>query len=318
MTGANGFVGRSLCAEMIRRGRCIRAAVRSVDPLIAGAESVMIGSVDGETDWSYALSDVDVVVHLAARVHMIRETAVDPLTVFNVVNVAATERLARSAAGAGVRRLVYVSSIKVNGERTCGRGGDLRKKFSATDSPRPEDSYALSKWEAEQALHTVARDTGLEVVIIRPPLVYGPGVKANFHALLRAVARGMPLPLGAINNRRSLVALDNLVDMIITCIDHPAAANQTFLVSDGEDISTTELIQRMARALGRPARLVSVPPMVLMAGAALLGKRKEAARLCDSLQVDITKTREMLGWLPPITMNEGLRRTAEHYLIQCS
>ncbi len=316
VTGANGFVGRSLCVEMIRRGRRIKAAVRSADPWIVGAESVMVGSIDGETDWSYALSDVDVVVHLAARVHMMRETVGDPLTAFNIVNVAGAERLARAAAEAGVRRLVYVSSIKVNGERTCDTGEGFPEKFSATDRPQPENPYAVSKWEAEQALHTVARETGLDVVIIRPPLVYGPGVKANFYALLRAVAWGVPLPLGAISNRRSLVALDNLVDMIITCIDHPAATNQTFLVSDGEDISTTELIQRMARALGRPVWLIPVPKMVLMAGATLLGKQEVAARLCGSMQMDITKAREMLGWFPPITLDEGLRRTAEHYLQQ--
>jgi nucleoside-diphosphate-sugar epimerase len=251
------------------------------------------------------LIGVDIVVHLAARVHVMRDSATDPLAEFRRVNVAGTERLALAAATAGVRRFVFLSSVKVNGEK----GG-----YNESDPPAPQDAYGISKHEAELGLRVIAAETGMEVVIIRPPLVYGPGVKANFHVLLWAVARGVPLPLGAIHNRRSLVALDNLVDIIVTCIDHPAAANQTFLVSDGEDLSTTELIRHLARAMGRPARLIPVPASVLMAGATLLGKREVAARLCGSLQVDITKARELLGWLPPITMDEGLRRAAEHYL----
>ena len=306
VTGANGFVGSALCAALANRDYCVRGVVR--DPSRSAGlicELTKVGDIGSNTDWSGSLIGVDMVVHLAARVHVMRDSATDPLAEFRRVNVAGTERLALAAATAGVRRFVFLSSVKVNGER----GG-----YNESDPPAPQDAYGISKHEAELSLREIAAETGMEVVIIRPPLVYGPGVKANFHALLRAVARGIPLPLGAIHNRRSLVALDNLVDMIVTCIDHPAAANQTFLVSDGEDLSTTELIRHLARAMGRPARLIPIPASVLMAGATLLGKREVAARLCGSLQVDITKARELLGWLPPITMDEGLRRTAEHYL----
>ena len=306
VTGANGFVGSALCAALANRDYCVRGVVR--DPSRSAGlicELTKVGDIGSNTDWSGSLIGVDIVVHLAARVHVMRDSATDPLAEFRRVNVAGTERLALAAATAGVRRFVFLSSVKVNGER----GG-----YNESDPPAPQDAYGISKHEAELGLRVIAAETGMEVVIIRPPLVYGPGVKANFHVLLWAVARGVPLPLGAIHNRRSLVALDNLVDIIVTCIDHPAAANQTFLVSDGEDLSTTELIRHLARAMGRPARLIPVPASVLMAGATLLGKREVAARLCGSLQVDITKARELLGWLPPITMDEGLRRAAEHYL----
>lgn len=306
VTGANGFVGSALCAALANRDYCVRGVVRD-SSRSAGliCELTKVGDIGSNTDWSGSLIGVDIVVHLAARVHVMRDSATDPLAEFRRVNVAGTERLALAAATAGVRRFVFLSSVKVNGER----GG-----YNESDPPAPQDAYGISKHEAELGLRVIAAETGMEVVIIRPPLVYGPGVKANFHVLLWAVARGVPLPLGAIHNRRSLVALDNLVDIIVTCIDHPAAANQTFLVSDGEDLSTTELIRHLARAMGRPARLIPVPASVLMAGATLLGKREVAARLCGSLQVDITKARELLGWLPPITMDEGLRRAAEHYL----
>ena len=268
-----------------------------------------MGDIDGLSNWTDALSGVKVVVHLAARVHIMRDEAADPLAEFRRVNVEGTLNLARQAAEAGVRRFVYLSSIKVNGEQTL-----LGKPFTEQDLPTPLDPYGMSKYEAEEGLRKLAQKTGMEVVVIRPVLVYGPGVKANFLNMMRWLHKGVPLPLGAIHNRRSLVALDNLVDLIVTCIDHPAAANQIFLVSDGEDLSTTELLRRMGLALGRPARLIPVPVSLLTAWAALLGRRDMAQRLCGSLQVDISKTQTLLGWKPPISVDEGLRRTAQGFL----
>ena len=232
------------------------------------------------------------------------ERAHNPLVEFRRVNVDGTLNLGRQAAAAGVRRFVFVSSIKVNGEDTpSGR------RFSNGDAPTPQDPYGISKMEAEQGLRQIAADTGMEVVIVRPPLVYGPGVKANFAALMRAVQRGIPLPLTSVtHNRRSFVALDNLVDLLITCIDHPAAANQTFLVSDGEDLSTADLLRRLGSAMEKPARLFPVPPSLLQLGANLLGKGDMAQRLLGNLQVDISHTRQTLGWTPPVSVDEGLRR----------
>ena len=307
VTGANGFVGRSFCAALSRFGHEVRGAVRSVNDQIDCVELVVVGSISAETGWSAALHGVDVLVHLAARVHVMHDTASDPLAEFRAANVDTTLNLARQAAAAGVKRFVFISSVKVNGEST-----QPGQAFTEADPPDPQDAYGQSKYEAEQGLRQISAQTGMEVVIIRPPLVYGLGVKANFFALMRAVQRGWPLPLGAITqNRRSLVALDNLVDLIVTCITHPAAANQTFLVSDGEDLSTTDLLRRMGQALGKPARLLPVPPALLKLGAALLGKPELAQRLCGSLQVDISKTRELLGWVPPLSVDEGLRRAAK-------
>jgi nucleoside-diphosphate-sugar epimerase len=249
------------------------------------------------------LAGVAVVVHAAARAHVMDETAVDSLAEFRRVNVAGTLRLAEQAAAMGVRRYVFVSSIGVNGVQSAPG-----KAFSEADQPNPHNAYALSKWEAEQGLIQIAVETGLEVVIIRPPLVYGPGAPGNFGSLMRAVRRGWPLPLGAIHNQRSLVALDNLVDFIVTCITHPQAANQTFLVSDGQDLSTTELVRGMVQAAGVPSRLLPVPVWALQAGASLLGKGDVVQRLCGNLQVDISKARSLLGWAPPVSVQEGLRR----------
>jgi len=263
----------------------------------------MVGEINVATGWGSALRDVNVIVHLAARVHVMHDTATDPLTAFRTVNVGGTLNLARQAAAAGVKRFVFISSVKVNGESTPpGRA------FTEADAPNPQDAYGQSKHEAEQGLRQLSADTGIEVVIIRPPLVYGPGVKANFAALMRAVQRGWPLPLGAVHNQRSLVALDNLVDFIVTCITHPQAANQTFLVSDGQDLSSTELVRGMAQAAGVPARLLPVPVWALQAGASLLGKGDAVQRLCRNLQVDTSKARSLLGWAPPVSVEEGLRR----------
>ena len=261
-------------------------------------------------DWSEALTRVSTVVHCAGRVHIMTEQATDPLREFRQINVDGTLNLARQAAEAGIRRFVFLSSIKVNGEST-----NSGCPFTADQQPEPGDPYGVSKMEAELALRSLTSHTGMEVVIIRPPLVYGPGVKANFLEMMRWLARGFPLPLGAVTqNKRSLVALDNLVDLVETCIDHPAAANQTFLVSDGEDLSTAALLRRLSLALGRPARLMPVPVGLLKLGAGLLGRSAVAQRLCGSLEVDIGKTRELLGWSPPVSVDEGLRRTAEYWL----
>ena len=303
ITGANGFVGLRLCDEIRRLGWEGRGAVRSPCQLAQDVEPVTVGSLDADTDWTQALRHIDVVIHLAARVHVMHSDSLDPVADFLKVNLHGTENLANQAARAGVKRLVYVSSIKVNGEVTL-QGA----KFTEDGQAAPQDPYGVSKWQAEQALHRIAQSTNLEVVIIRPPLVYGPGVKANFAALMRAVQGGWPLALGSVQNRRSLVALDNLVDFISTCMAHPKAANQTFLVSDGNDLSTTELVRGLARAANVSARLMPVPVWALRAGATLLGMEGEVQRLCGNLQVDISKARSVLGWQPPITVDEALRR----------
>lgn len=310
VTGATGFVGQALVGRLAADAVPVRAAVRNPVQL-AGAQVVAVGDIGPRTDWRTALAGVDCVVHLAARVHVMREQAADPLAEFRKVNVDGTLALARQAAAAGVRRFIFISSIKVSGESTApGR------PFAADDVPAPVDPYGISKLEAERGLSALAAETRMEVVIIRPVLVYGPGVKANFRSMMAWLRRGMPLPLGAIHNQRSLVALDNLVDMIVTCLDHPAAAGQVFLVSDGEDLSTTGLLRRMGVALGKPARLLPVPATWLGGAARLLGRGDVAQRLCGSLQVDIEKTRRLLGWTPPVTVDEALRKTARHFLAQ--
>lgn len=304
VTGATGFVGARLCEYAEEQGWRVRRAVRS-----AHADAVAVGEIGAMTDWSAALEGAQAVVHLAARVHVMQERAANPFDAFRSVNVDGTARLARQAAAAGVRRLVFVSSIKVNGEQT-----NPGSPFTAEDRPAPIDPYGVSKREAEDALRQIAAETGMEVTILRPPLVYGPGVKANFQTMMRWLSKAVPLPLGAIHNKRSLIALDNLVDVILTAVEHPRAGDQTFLASDGEDLSTTELLQRLAAALGRPARLLPVPAWMLEAAAAAVGKRDVAQRLCGSLQVDISNTRDLLDWAPVISVDEGLDRTAEHFL----
>ena len=314
VTGGQGFLGKALAAGALSKGFTVRVSSRQ--KLVASErrlEFSQVGDLGPKTDWIAALQDVDAVVHCAGRAHVMKDTAADPLAAFRAVNFDGTLNLARQAIAAGVKRFVFISSIGVNGVQSV-----LGNPFSDTDKPNPHNAYSLSKWEAEQGLLRVAEGAGLEVVIIRPPLVYGPNAPGNFGSLVRWLRRGVPLPLGAINNLRSMVALDNLVDLILTCIDHPAAANQTFLVSDGEDLSTTQLLQRLGRALGKPARLIPVPAMLLKAGAALVGKPAIAQRLCGSLQVDISKTQQLLGWTPPLSVDEGLKRAAEGYLREAS
>ncbi len=268
-----------------------------------------MGEIDTDSDWSSALAGIDSVVHLAGRVHLMRETAVDPLTEFRRVNVALTLHLARQAARSGVRRFVFISSIKVNGEVT-----PAGQPYTASDIPRPTDPYGISKHEAEMGLRALAVETGLEVVIIRPVLVYGPNVKANFSSMMNWLQRGVPLPLGSLRSKRSFVALHNLIDLITVCLQHPAAANQTFLVSDGDDLTISELLRRTGTALGRPARLIPIPMMVLRAWTKLLHQEAVSKRLLDSLQVDISKTRRVLGWTPPVRVDDALRETAQHFM----
>lgn len=303
VTGANGFIGNAVCKQAVQHGLCVIGAMRVLTEVPSCIQPVEVGDINGLTDWGNVLHDVNVVVHLAARVHVMQDNEADSLTAFRAVNVDGTLNLARQAAAAGVKRFVFVSSVKVNGEFTLpGRA------FTEADAPMPQDAYGQSKLEAEQGLRQLSSEMGMEVVIIRPPLVYGPGVKANYAALVRAVQRGWPLPLGAVHNQRSLVALGNLVDFILTCITHPQAVNQTFLVSDGQDLSTTELVRGMARSAGVPARLLPVPMWALQVGASLLGKGDVVQRLCGNLQVDASKARSLLGWVPPVSVEEGLRR----------
>jgi nucleoside-diphosphate-sugar epimerase len=305
VTGATGLVGKALCTELVGRFN-VRAALRAPGKMSTGVEQIAVGPVNRDTDWTSALNGQNVVIHLAARVHVMNEVASDSLAEFREVNVEGSLQLARQAARAGVKRMLFVSSVKVNGESS-----PPGKAFVESDTPMPVDFYGLSKLEAENGLRDIATETGLELVIIRPPLVYGPGVKANFAALLRVVQRGLPLPLNAVHNQRSLVGLDNLVNFLITCSTHPLAAGNTFFVSDGQDLSTTELIRRMADAVQVPARLFKLPVWMLESAATLVGRREVVRRLCGNLQVDISKARSRLGWVPPVSVDEGLCRTVE-------
>lgn len=311
ITGASGFVGGALLARLDQQPNCnVSLAVRTMPEHVNNSNYIYhVRTIDETTDWSSALANVDVVVHCAARVHVMDDTATDPLAEFRRINVHGTMNLARQAATAGVKRLIFISSVKVNGEGTSGS-----HVYSESDIPNPIDPYGISKLEAEQALNALATEVGLEIVIIRPVLVYGPGVKANFKSMMNWLNKGVPLPLGAIRNKRSLVAIDNLVDLIVTCLDHPKAANQTFLVSDGEDLSTSELLRRMGHALGKPARLLPIPSWFLTLAAKSIGKSSISQRLCGSLQVDISKAKRVLGWTPPITVNEALKKTAVNFL----
>lgn len=313
ITGGSGFVGRALSAHVLERGLDLRISFRRptlIDRMM-DAEIVSVGSLSSKTDWSSALLGLDYIVHLAARVHVINDKCVDPLAEFRRINVDGTANLARQAAAAGVRRFVFLSSIKVNGELT--KDGH---PFTTDDVPAPQDSYGISKHEAEQVLRQIAIETGMEVVIIRSPLVYGEHVKGNFESMIRWLGCGMPLPLAAVTqNRRSFVALENLIDLIMICLRHPKAANHTFFVSDGEDLSTADLLKRLGDALGQPARLYYVPLSLLNLGASLVNKVGIYQRLCGSLQLDISKTREILDWVPPLSVDEGLQRVAKGFFV---
>ncbi len=309
LTGASGFVGAEVLRVAQSRGIPIRPVFRSKE-FISELGTVAISSLTSDTNWRVAVSNVDVVIHCAARVHIMDDQEADPLKAFREVNVQGTLNLARQSAEAGVKRFIFISSVKVNGE-----GTQPGRSFNADDIAAPEDAYGISKAEAEAGLRLLSDQTGMEVVIIRPPLVYGSGVKGNFSSMLSWVARGLPLPLGAVtSNLRSFVGLDNLVDLILTCVDHPNAANQTFLVSDGEDLSTTDLLRKIGLALNQPVRLIPVPIKILSFASSLLGKRAIAQRLLGSLQVDISKTRTLLEWRPSFTMDEELRSTVKQRL----
>jgi nucleoside-diphosphate-sugar epimerase len=303
VSGANGFVGAALCATLQERGRCVVGGVRSG----AGVGQVDVGNLNGSTDWGHALSGCETVIHLAARVHVMADHSTDPLSAYREVNVDASLNLARQAKEYGVRRFVFVSSVKVNGEATSGQA------FTAADLPCPCDPYGLSKLEAERALREFAASSGLELVIVRPPLVYGPGVKANFANLLRLVRLGVPLPFGRVKNLRSMVAIDNLVDLLIVCAEHPSAPGHTFMVSDGADLSIGELVQMIGRAMGKRIPLIPIPLALLEGSAKLLGKAAMVERLLGSLQVDIGSTRATLGWAPPISPETGIRRTVASF-----
>jgi len=308
VTGATGFVGQAFCERAISEGWRVRAAVRSPENqrLPSEVELVTITSVGPETSWMELLNGIETVVHLAARAHIMNEQVLNPLEEFRKVNVAGTEQLANEAVKAGVKRLVFVSSIKVNGEES---------PFPYTpESPvKPTEPYGISKWEAETRLRRIEAHTGLEVVVVRPTLVYGPGVKANFLNLIKCVEKGIPFPFASVKNLRSLIYVGNLVDALALCSVHSAAAGKTYLVSDGEDVSTPELYRRLAMALKVPVRLFSLPRMLLQAIGAITGKSSSVRRLMGSLTVDNSKIRRELGWTPPFSMEEGIRATVEWY-----
>ncbi|MBX9963565.1 MAG: SDR family oxidoreductase [Burkholderiales bacterium] len=302
ITGATGFVGGALLGRLRAEGRSYRTAGQTR----LGTEASASGSfsADPGSQWTPLLSGCDAVVHLAARVHVMQELSALALDAFRAVNVQGTAMLARQAAQVGVRRFVFLSSVKVNGEGSVGH------PYLERDLPCPRDAYGISKWEAEEVLREIARETGLEIVILRPPLVYGPGVKANFLRMMHWVQRGIPLPLGIVHNQRSIVYVGNLVDAIVRCIDHSAAAGETFLVNDGDPVSTPQLLREIGDALDRPARLFPFPPAVLKIGATLMGRGEDAARLLGDLVVDDSAIRTTLGWHPPFSRREGLAATA--------
>ena len=314
VTGSNGFIGSALCQRLMQEGIGLRRATRSTGETQcsthsdSAVEEIAVGEHGPSTPWDAAVKDVDVVVHLAAHVHQPMKESAESIATYRRVNVEATETLARSAAHAGVRRFVFLSSIKVNGDQT-----DRARALTEVDSPKAQDAYGMSKRDAELVLFRVSKETGMEVVVLRPPLVYGPGVKANFLALLKLVDSGLPLPLASVDNRRSLVFVGNLVDAVVASMEHSQAAGQTFLVSDGEDVATPELVRRIAKALGRRARLFPCPVSALRLIGSAIGKSGAIERLTSSLVVDSSRVRAILGWSAPFTLDQGLDATAHWY-----
>ena len=309
VTGASGFVGGHLCPELLSEGWAVRAVVRSTEAaakLPRGVEPFYVSEIGPETDWREGLEGVDVVAHLAGRAHVTNEESADPLDAYREINVGGTRRLAEACAGAGVRRLVFVSSVKAVGEGSP-------TAYTEEGPRRPEDAYGVSKMEAEDALAEVADRTGLEAVVLRPPLVYGPGVKANFRMLMGLVRKGTPLPLGLVKNERSMVYVRNLAATVSLCLEHPAAAGEAFFVADGESPSTRELVVRMGRLMKRPARLVPVPVPLLRLGGRVTGRAGQIDRLVGSLTVSTAKIRRLLGWSPRFSLDEGLRETVDWY-----
>lgn len=310
ITGATGFIGREVCLGLLAKGYKVRAICRTVDSILLteNLEVVSVGEFGPQTDWSKALAGVDRIIHCAGRVHVMREPASDALAAYRAVNVLGTLNMAEYAAALGVDRLVFLSSIKVNAEQT-----PLDVPLLFSDVPAPKDYYGVSKWEAEQALWEVSERTGLATVVVRPPLVYGPGVKGNLLHLLSWVARGFCLPLGSVRNKRSLMGLANLVDLLLRCLEHPAAAGQTFLASDDHDISTSQLIRLMGEGMSLPVRLLPVPVALLQAGGSLVGRRSRIDRLISSLQVDSRHTQNQLAWRPPVSVEDGVMEMARWY-----
>jgi nucleoside-diphosphate-sugar epimerase len=304
VTGASGFVGAAICRQLTSESKNFLPVHRDGQQLGSS-----IGSINGSTDWSNALKEISHVIHTAARVHVMKGKGTDSLSKFRKVNVEGTLNLARQCAESGVKRFIFISSIKVNGEQTTNG-----MAFTEKDEPRPCDPYAISKHEAEERLRNLALETSMEVVVIRPPLIYGPGVKANFLSLMKIVKAGFPLPLGRIDNKRSMVSLDNIVDIIITCLTHSKAGNQTFLISDGESLSVTQLLNRLASAMDLPSRLIPIPSPYLQFGLRIIGKQSIANRLLGSLQIDNTKIKTMLNWSPILNVDEGLRKTVKFFI----
>ena len=308
ITGINGFIGQALTARLSETSHIISGSVRpgsSYDGF--PMKDITHKKLLIDEDWTQSLNGLDVVIHTAARAHIINEVVSNPLKEFQKINVASTLNLAQQAADAGVARFIFISSIGVNGN--CNT-----VPFVELDEPMPKEPYAISKYQAEKGLLDISRNTGMEITIIRPPLVYGPGVKANFKSMIQWMNKGVPLPLGAINNKRSFVALDNLVDFIILCTEHHQAANEIFLISDGEQVSTTELLKKVAKALGKKSLLVPVPIKIMILVAKLIGQSVMSDRLFESLQIDSSKARTLLGWKPVISMDEQLKKTVDAYL----
>lgn len=304
VTGANGFVGSALVRALSKLEFRAVAAIRKKSPGLSDSlDYVEVGDLSPQQDWSQFLHDIDSVIHLAARVHIMGDESTDALDIYRRTNTDSTLNLARQAAEAGNRRFIFLSSIKVNGESTNGR-----PPFSERDICQPSDPYAISKYEAEIGLRDISEETGMEVVIIRPPLIYGPGVKGNFVRMMNLVSKGVPLPLGAVRNQRSLLAMENLVDFLIVCLNHPKAANETFLLSDGEDLSTTELIQKLAHSQGKNARLIPIPVKLMRFASVITGKKDVADRLFGSLQISSDKARQLMNWKPAIDMDGQLRK----------
>lgn len=310
ITGASGFVGRALCQALLKNGHLIKGTFHSneISPAISGKmECINVGDIDEHTDWNSALRNIDTVIHLASRVHKEAESYATSLSENKRINTEGTRRLATMAAKCNIRRFIFLSSIKVNGQITG------RNPFTEESLPAPQDSYALSKWEAERILKRIGSETGLEVVVIRPPLVYGPGVKANFFRLMKFVEKGIPIPLGNINNKRSLIFLGNLVDAIVSCMNHPKAAGETLLVSDGKDVSTYELIKIIAAAMDKRSFILPCPPRLIKYIGRLTGCSEEISRLTDSLVVDSSRIQSTLDWIQPYTLEEGMRETVKWY-----
>ncbi|MFM5164195.1 UDP-glucose 4-epimerase family protein [Aeromonas rivipollensis] len=303
LTGATGFVGNAVFTQLMQQGFSVRTYGRRAPVKSIAHTRHVTGDIGGVENYAAALQDIDVVIHCAAQAHMMNSSANNCAGMYNDTNVDGSINLARQAIAAGVSRFIFISSVKVNGESTTNT-----QAFNHASLPAPEDDYGRSKQSAEDGLRILVANSGMELVVIRPPLVYGPGVKGNFCSLLAVAKKNLPLPLGAINNQRSMVALDNLVDLIITCIAHPHAANQIFLVSDDQDISTTQLLERMTRAAGKSPRLLPLPMSWLRLVGRLTGKQALIERLCGNLQIDISHTKATLGWQPPISVEEGIKR----------